>query len=198
MGAEVKATLERPGFYPAGGGRLHITVEPAKVLRPINLLSLSNVSFSARAVCAQLPGHISRRELNVVQDKLDLRSEQTEQIQLEQYGPGNVLSIFVHSDQLTETFTGFGQKNLSAEKVASRTIKQTKAYVATESPVGPYLADQLLIPIALAGSGCMRTGRPSNHTLTNIEVIKRFLDIDFKLSQMSDVSWEIECKRGPT
>jgi len=173
---------------------MRISVTPARILQPIQLLSLSNVSYAARAVCAQLPGHISRRELKVVQDKLGVADEKIEQLQLEQHGPGNVLSIFVHSDQLTETFTGFGQKNLSAEKVASRTIKQAKAYVAAESPVGPYLADQLLIPMALAGSGCMRTGRPSNHTLTNIEVIKRFLAVDFRLSQVSEVAWEIECR----
>jgi RNA 3'-terminal phosphate cyclase (ATP) len=73
-----------------------------------------------------------------------------------------------------------------------RTIKQVKAYIQAASPVGPYLADQLLIPIALAGSGCIKTSRPSNHTLTNIEVIKQFLDIDFKLSQVSDTAWEIK------
>jgi RNA 3'-terminal phosphate cyclase (ATP) len=192
MGAKVTAILDRPGFYPAGGGRIKITVEPAKALRPIELLSLSNISLSARAVCAQLPGHICRRELGVVQDKLDISDEKIEQVQLDKYGPGNVLSIFVHSDQLTETFTGFGEKNVSAEKVASRTIKQVKAYIQAASPVGPYLADQLLIPIALAGSGRIKTGRPSNHTLTNIEVIKQFLDIDFKLTQVSDTSWEIK------
>jgi RNA 3'-terminal phosphate cyclase (ATP) len=98
----------------------------------------------------------------------------------------------VHSDQLTETFTGFGQKNVSAEKVALRTVKQVRNYVRTASPVGPYLADQLLIPMALTGSGCFRTSRPSSHTLTNIKVIKQFLDIDFILSQVGDESWEIK------
>ncbi len=191
MGAKVVATLDRPGFYPAGGGRIRIRVEPAKDLRPIELVSLSDISFSARAVCAQLPGHISSRELKIVQDKLHICDEKLEQVQLDKYGPGNVLSIFVHSDQVTETFTGFGQKNVSAEKVATRTVKQVRTYVQATVPVGSYLADQLLIPIALAGSGCFRTGRPSGHTLTNMEVIKQFLDVDFAFSQVSDLAWEI-------
>ncbi len=192
MGAEIVATLERPGFFPAGGGRIKITVEPPKALQPIELLSLSNISLSARALSAQLPDHIGRRELKVVQDKLNVDDENIKQEQLELYGPGNALSIFVHSDQLTETFTGFGQKNVSAEKVAYRAVKQAREYIQTKSPVGTYLADQLLIPMALAGSGCFRTGKPSNHTLTNIEVIKKFLAIEFTLSQVSDCSWEIK------
>lgn len=191
MGAKVMATLDRPGFYPAGGGRIQITIEPAKALRPIELLSLANIRYSARAVCAQLPSHISRRELRVVQDELHISDEKIEQVQLDTYGPGNVLLIFVHSDQLTETFTGFGRRNVRAEKVAAETIMQVRNYIQAESPAGPYLADQLLIPIALAGSGCMRTSRPSSHTLTNIAVIKQFLDIDFQVSRKSDLSWEI-------
>lgn len=191
MGAKVMATLDRPGFYPAGGGRLQITIEPAQALRPIELLSLANIGYSARAVCAQLPSHIGRRELRVVQDELHISDEKIEQVQLDTYGPGNVLTIFVHSDQLTETFTGFGRRNVSAEKVAAETIKQVRNYIQAGSPAGPYLADQLLIPIALAGSGCMRTSRPSSHTLTNIAVIKQFFDIDFQVSQKSDLSWEI-------
>ncbi len=191
MGANVVATLDRPGFYPASGGRIKITVEPAKVLRPIELLSLTNAGLSARAVCAQLPGHIGRRELTVVQDKLQISDEKVEQVQFDKYGPGNVLTIFVHSDQLTETFTGFGQRNVSAEKVAAGTVKEVRNYIQAASPVGPHLADQLLIPITLAGSGCIRTSRPTSHTLTNIEVIRQFLDIDFKVSKVSDLSWEI-------
>jgi RNA 3'-terminal phosphate cyclase (ATP) len=194
MGAKVLATLDRPGFYPAGGGRMKITVEPAATLLPLELLSLADISFSVRAVCAQLPSHIGRRELGVVQDKLHTPDEKSEEVQLDQYGPGNVLSIFVRSDRLTETFTGFGQKNVSAEKVAMGTIQQVRNYIQAESPVGPHLADQLLIPMALAGSGCMRTGRPTNHTLSNIEVIRRFLDVDFQLSRVSDVAWEIRCE----
>lgn len=191
MGAEVEARLLRPGFFPAGGGRIEITVKPANRLQPIELMSLTNITLSAHAVCAQLPQHISRRELKVVKDKLGLEDDKLKHIQLDEFGPGNTLSIFVRSDQLTETFTGFGQKNLSAEKVALKTVKQVKDYILTQAPVGKYLADQLLIPIALAGSGRFLTDRPTDHTLTNIEIIKKFLDSDFRITQAGKKLWEI-------
>jgi RNA 3'-terminal phosphate cyclase (ATP) len=191
MGAQVSARLDRPGFFPAGGGRVIVTVKPAKALQPIELVSLSNISFSAQTVCAQLPGHIGRRELQVIQDQLGVRNDRMRQVQLDKYGPGNTLTIFVHSDQLTETFTGFGRKHVSAEAVALETVQLVRQYLEAASPVGVHLADQLLIPIALAGSGRFRTGKPSTHTLTNIEVIKQFLDINCTCAQITDTSWEI-------
>lgn len=191
MGTQVSARLDRPGFFPAGGGRVTIAVTPAGTLQPIELVSFANISFSARTVCAQLPEHIGKRELQVVRNQLGIDNDRMSHVQLDDHGPGNTLTVFVHSDQLTETFTGFGRKHVSAEAVARETIQQVRAYIAAASPVGVHLADQLLIPIALAGSGRFRTGKPSSHTLTNIAVIKQFLDINFTCSQVTDTSWEI-------
>lgn len=191
MGADVRARLVRPGFFPAGGGRIEIDLVPARTLKPVELVAKGNISLSARSLCAQLPDHIGLRELRVVCDKLGMDKEQTEQIRDEDHGPGNVLSVFARSDQLTETFTGFGEKKISAEKVAHRTVKQVKRYLDSDAPVGSHLADQLLIPMALAGSGRIRTLPPTTHTLTNIEIIKKFLDIRFRVAQISPACWEI-------
>lgn len=191
MGVKISATLERPGFYPAGGGRIRVRVAPVAKLLPLELLSRGTISISARALCAQLPGHIARRELNQIQRKLGVPEERTEQVLLKKYGPGNCVSIFVHSDTLTETFTGFGEMNVKAEKVAARTVKEVREYLKTESPVGPYLADQLLIPMAMAGAGRFRTGPLSSHTQTNMEIIGKFLEVSFVQRQVNDTSWEI-------
>ena len=43
-------------------------------------------------------------------------------------------------------------------------------------PGGPYLADQLLLPFALAGGGSFTTVKPSQHSLTAAAVIERFLE----------------------
>src|SRR5205814_4138086 len=37
MGPGVELELRRPGFYPAGGGRFHARIEPAKRLSPLTL-----------------------------------------------------------------------------------------------------------------------------------------------------------------
>jgi RNA 3'-terminal phosphate cyclase (ATP) len=192
MGVKISATLERPGFYPAGGGRIVVKVEPVGKLLPIELAQRGELTISALTLCAQLPGHIGQRELNHIQRKLGVKEENTTQEQLKDFGPGNAVSIFVKSAQLTETFTGFGQINVKAEKVAAKAVKEAREYIKSECPVGPYLADQLLIPMAMAGSGRFRTGDLSNHTKTNMEIIKRFLDVDFSVEHLGGNSWELK------
>lgn len=191
MGPGIDVELIRPGFFPAGGGKIRVKVKPARTLTPFDLVERGDVSLEATAVCAELPGHIAVRELEVCRRKLDIGEDKTIISQLDQHGPGNVVTIFAHSEHVTETFTGFGQLNVSAERVANRTVGQVRKYLESEVPVGHHLADQLLIPLALAGKGRFRTSQPSQHTLTNIEVVQRFLGEKIEVEQLGNKAWEI-------
>ncbi len=194
MGMDIEAKIDRPGFYPAGGGKIQISVKPSGDLVPLSLESCSNRSFKAQAICAELPDHIGIRELKTIQDKLNIEETDTELVRYHKYGPGNVVSIFVHSDQLTEIFTGFGQKNLRAEKVAGKTVAQVRRYLDAGVAVGPHLADQLLIPMVLAGRGHFLTCRPTEHTLTNIKVIQQFYDVDITVVRVNEKVWQVKVK----
>ena len=59
--------------------------------------------------------------------------------------------------------------------------KQAEKYLHDQVPVGEYLADQLLLPLALAGDGMFRSMAVSQHSLTNIETIKMFLDVGIEI-----------------
>ncbi len=58
-------------------------------------------------------------------------------------------------------------------------------------PVCEHLADQLLIPMALAGCGAFVTTEPTLHTLTNMAVIEQFLPVRFT-SSSDEHRWRIE------
>jgi RNA 3'-terminal phosphate cyclase (ATP) len=57
--------------------------------------------------------------------------------------------------------------------------------------VDEHLADQLLIPMALAGGGSFRTTKPSLHTTTNAGVIQRFLPVPIRVEQESELTWRV-------
>ena len=107
-------------------------------------------------------------------------------------GPGNILIVEIESENITEVFTGFGEKGIPAEKVAKRAARSVQEYLAFDVPVGRYLADQLLIPMALAGGGQFRTLSPTRHTITNVEIIKKFLDVDITVNEYNQSQWQIE------
>jgi RNA 3'-terminal phosphate cyclase (ATP) len=146
---------------------------------------------------ANLPVKIANRELKIIREMLEWGREQLNAVNVENsQGPGNILTVEIKSDNITEVFTGFGKKGVSAEKVAKRAVKSVQEYLASNVPVGRYLADQLLIPMALAGGGKFRTLSPTQHTTTNAEIIKKFIDVDIAIKEYDQHQWEIEIWNG--
>lgn len=193
MGPEVTCRLKRPGFYPAGGGRFTVTVRPATKLQELNLVERGEIRRrECLAVVAQLPGSIGEREVKTVCDGLGWSAEECRvDLYAQSLGPGNILVIEIESENVTEVFTGFGIRGIRAEDVARGAVKEVRRYLETGVPVGKYLADQLLLPMALAGGGSFRTLSPSLHTITNIEVIKRFMDLEIECLQVAENVSEI-------
>lgn len=199
MGPSTEAHLERPGFYPAGGGRFEVTVAPSPKLAGFDLLQRGDVvRRRARAVVSGLPARIAERELTVIQRELGWSSEElaVEEVTSPR-GPGNVVMIEIESMHVTEVFTEFGTRGVRAEAVAAKAVQAVRRYLAADVPVGEHLADQLLVPLAMAGNGSFKTLAPSRHTVTNIAVLQQFLDIEIASQQCDDQSWRMEVKSNP-
>lgn len=177
MGAHVSIELERPGFFPAGGGRVHVRIEPA-TLRPIEIPERGALlAKRARAAVANLPVDIAHRELRVVGWE-DARAET-----LDSRGPGNVLTLEAEFENVTEVVTGFGKKGLRAETLAEHAANAMTRYLDSNAAVGEHLADQLLLPMAIAGGGAFTTVEPSAHTVMNAEVIRAFMEVDVRMER---------------
>lgn len=193
MGPTANAKLKRPGFYPAGGGLVHIAIQPVKKLHPIDLEQRGAIlDTQAVAMLSQLPDHIGQRELKVIHNELGLDSDRLllKRITAAK-GPGNVVSVFVLARQITEVFTSFGQRGVPAETVATGVVKQVKRYLDAKVPIGEHLADQLLLPLALARKGCFVSLQPSRHSMTNMEVLRQFLGVSFSIQELGRDRWRI-------
>lgn len=193
MGPRVSIALERCGFYPAGGGRIVVEVEPAAALSPFELTERAPVvAKRARALVAGLPRRIAERELSVVQEALGLAAGDVEVIELGRgQGPGNVVSIELEMEHHREVFTGFGEQGVRAEAVAAGAVEAARAYLAAGEPVGEHLADQLVIPLAMSEGGRFRTGPASRHLTTNVEVVARFLEVPVACAERAPRRWEV-------
>ena len=179
MGPRVRVELERHGFYPAGGGRIRVEIDPVKKLTPVSIMERGDIVVqSATATVAGLSPDIAKRELEVIAKKLgwDEDSLRIEQL-ADSVGPGNVLSIEIQSEHVTEVFTGFGERGRSAERVAKSTVAQVHHYLHKGVPVWNHLADQLMLPFAMAGAGEFVTSVLTPHSETNASVIEQFLQV---------------------
>lgn len=184
MGPAISAVLKRPGFYPAGGGRIEVEIQPAKTLKALDLLDRGGLRrVEARAVVAALPGIIAVKELASVEKILGWPADARKIVQLsERIGPGNIVLLEAEFDHVTEVISGFGKLGVSADVVGEKAARRMAGFLSSTAAVGPYLADQLLLPLALAGGGSFTTVQPSDHSRTAAQVISQFLPlkIDFE------------------
>ena len=185
MGPRVAARLRHAGFYPAGGGQLEVDVTPADgPLRPLTLLDRGRLrALRGVALVTGLPRSIAQRELAVLGRELGVDAAALEIAEPPQArGPGNVVLVEVQCSALTEVFTAFGRRGLPAERVAQDVCGAVRAYLDSPAACDEHLSDQLLIPLALSGGGALRTTTLSSHAATNMEVIRKFLDVEFEVT----------------
>ncbi len=193
MGPTVELELRRPGFFPAGGGRFHARIEPVKRLSKIALTDRGAIlRRRARVWLSKLPAEIAERELTVVRDELRWRKDECEvEVVPHPKGPGNALVLEIECEHVTAVFTGFGERGRPAEEVVREAVDAAKVWLNANVPVDEYLADQLLLPMALAGGGSFRTTKPSLHATTNVAIIQRFLPVPIQFQQETDSVWNV-------
>ncbi len=195
MGAGLQLELVRHGFYPAGGGHVRAQVAPA-VWTPLELLTrCAEPVVRARIVVARIPPRVAPREASTLRSRLGLRNDEIVIDEVDSAGPGNVVILHVHLGEVTEVVTALGERGVLAETVATRAALEVRQLLAANVPVGEHLADQLLIPMALAGGGVFRTVVPSRHTRTNAAVIERFLPVAITFREDGgDGAWLVEVR----
>lgn len=182
MGLHAEVELVRWGFYPVGGGEVHIQIAGREgPLDPITLTERGKLRrLWGTAAVTNLPSHIPQRMANRVRNVLaeeGLRVE-VEPRRLSGAGPGAGVFLFAEYEHAVAGFTAYGRKGLPAERVAEAACKELLAHHRTGAPADPHLIDQLVLPMVLAaGRGASRvfTSRVTRHLLTNVWVVRQFM-----------------------
>jgi RNA 3'-terminal phosphate cyclase (ATP) len=198
MGADVEVDFTRHGFYPAGGGAWSVAIHPLEKFSRLDLVDRGEIRFRrASALIAQIPGSVAIRELDALAKLLDWDRDACRPLMIQNsHGPGNALVAIVGSEHITEVFTAFGERGVSAEKVAQNLADEIRRYLKSEVPVAEHLADQLLLPMALGEGGSFRTLQPTEHCRTQVSLIQMFLGSTVTMHEESADVWRIDVQRN--
>lgn len=193
MGPQVHCQLERYGFYPAGGGRLIMQTFPVAALSPIDCTERGAVlDCRATAIVADIPGKVAVRQLELVRGRLDWTEEQCRVSQApEGQGPGNCLSLQVTCEHVTEMAVAYGHVQKRSSQVVNDACQLLTAWQTHDVFAGEFLADQLLLPFALAQGGRFTTIEPSLHATTNLGIINQFLGTDYAFEALTNGRYQI-------
>jgi RNA 3'-terminal phosphate cyclase (ATP) len=144
------------------------------------------------AIVSRLPPSIGERECRTIAEQTDWPGEAFQTVEVtDSPGPGNVVLIELESPEVTEVFVGFGQRGVRAEIVAQRAWDETRGYLESGAPVGPHLADQLVLLLAISawhggGGGAFRTSEITGHTETHLELVTQLLGVRTAIDPRDD------------
>jgi RNA 3'-terminal phosphate cyclase (ATP) len=202
-GFKADCRLLRYGFFPAGGGEIVFEVQPTRdaTFNPIDLCGpIIEPKISARIYTSKLPVQIAEKQRKLLLNS-GLNFETIEHIDVaDSISAGNCVVIRLTGfDKLTAgganrttVFTGFGSKGKPSEKVINEVVTETREFLNSGAAIDHYLADQLLIYMAMRKMGRFTTNELSGHLTTNIEVIKRFLPVNFGVERRQKY-FQISC-----
>jgi len=187
MGATAELTLLNYGFMPAGGGRIMAAISPGNGLTPIDITERgTQLGLEAQALFANIPFDVADRELRQIGERLSLPKTELKVREVKSIGPGNMLSVIIRGEHVSEMCSSFGRRGVRAEDIADTVANEAAAYLASDVAIGAHLADQLLLPMAIAGGGSFTTSKPTQHTLTNAATIEKFLDVRVRFEPLND------------
>jgi len=182
MGLDVELEIRTAGYYPKGGGEIFARVFHRSEVNPLKLNRESSPSGAeVTIVSTRLPGHVAERQAETAKELLGKEglevSARTEN--LEGVAPGTATHIRIAAGQGGGMFTALGERGLRAEKVASWCAAQAVAFARADAAVDKYLADQLVLPLALAeGTSEYTSNEITEHLVTNADVVSEFLPVD--------------------
>lgn len=184
LGLRVDLHLRRPGFYPRGGGVVEARLESCSQVHGLGLMERGPVKRTRIvSAVASLPESIADRQARQAVARLEPAGLDTESRQ-ESWpgGPGTMLAIILDTKPVPTLFFGLGARGKLAERVADEAADQAIAYLeAGSAPVDSHSADQIVLPLALAREpSSFRVATVTSHLLTNIDVIRRFVDREIR------------------
>ena len=185
LGFRAQLSMERAGFYPRGGGLVRAIIHPCKDIQPLHLLRPGSLTaIRGLSAVARLDMNIARRQRQRALGRLrglgcpvDIETRA-----LPAPSPGTALILLARFEHSHACFTSLGKRGKPAEKVADEAVEALLETLHARAAVDPHLADQLLLPLALAaGASAFTTARITRHLLTNAQVISEFLPLRIEI-----------------
>ncbi|WP_370573316.1 RNA 3'-terminal phosphate cyclase [Methanomethylovorans sp.] len=179
MGYCCNIEILKRGYYPEGGGKVRASFEPARLhgfdfeRKEENIKGMSHSS--------NLPEHVAQRQARAAKKLLENKGIECDiaVCSKDEISTGSGITLWNNYSGASH----LGKKGLPAEKVGEKAAEHITRHLGSGASVDPYLADQLITYIGLAGSGSFTTYEVSKHTLTNIHITELFLDVEFDIQE---------------
>jgi RNA 3'-phosphate cyclase len=184
MGVSAEPNIEKWGFYPRGGGKIRLRINPVHELKSLSLIERGSLKkVRGLSAISSLPQHVAERQkdhaLKRIQEELRTDAEIDILYDAPSNGQGSFLFLLAEHERTLAGFSSLGARGKPAEKVADEAVDSLKDYMESDGCIDPYLADQVLPFMALAkGNSSFTATQTTDHLLTNLWAIQQFMDVE--------------------
>lgn len=196
LGIESEFKLNKAGFFPIGAGEIQVKIQPWQQRKKLCLLErgkLQSTEAFAAVLNISTEAQIAQRELATLNQRLKLDTQQ--QFHLNGVSQGNTLYVKVKLEHHTQLFTALGEIRKSAEHIANHLADQVQQYMQSNAAVDEYLADQLLLPLALSQGGEFTAQSMSEHTRTQACMIEKFIDCEIEFIELNQNLFQVKVNK---
>ena len=186
-GLEARAEIERWGWYPIGGGEMTASIRgrTESYLSGLDLVERGELKrLWGISATSNLPPHIGQRQKKRAEGYLQKRGfdPRIEIVEAPSPGQGTIVFLVAEYEHAVAGFSSPGRRGKPAEKVAEEACREFIEYHQSGACLDEHLADQLILPMALAsGPSAFTTCKITQHLLTNVWVVEQFLDVRFDI-----------------
>ncbi|MBU1120689.1 RNA 3'-terminal phosphate cyclase [Candidatus Micrarchaeota archaeon] len=202
MGVKFSLDLKKRGYYPKGNGFVTFSSNKSKLpLKPLYLVEQSPLQFiKLISHSVNLPKEVILNQLSsarkILLEKIQVDFE--ELIEFKDTGETNgsgITVIGVFSDGTRIGASALGEKGKPAEKIGREAAENFLKELNSGKPIDKFLADQLIPFMAIAeGHSTIECSEITQHIITNISVVEKFLEVKFDLKGKIGESGEIHVK----
>jgi len=199
LGIRADISLEKWGFYPKGGGRVRLFIEPSHI-ETKNFLERGKLrEISGLSVVANLPTEIAERQkksaLKLLKsfqhspecqnDKIDKIIEDIKVERVSALSPGTFIFLKARfKNNVLAGFSALGERGKPAERVGQEAAQEFIEYYQSNKCLDPYLADQIVLYLTISKKPFTFTvSKISNHLLTHLWLLEQFLGTRIKINQ---------------
>jgi RNA 3'-terminal phosphate cyclase (ATP) len=183
IGVEVESVIRRYGFYPKGGGEVSFMIYPSKTIESLQLIEKGGLlSLRGCSAVSCLPPAIAERQKKSAEGNLPAEGAVIKVKDVPSYGAGTFVFLKSEYEHVLAGFSSLGEKGKPAEKVGKEAAGQCMEFHNAPGCLDPWLADQIVLYLSLAREhSSFITTRISQHLLTNLWVIEKFLKLRYEI-----------------
>ncbi len=189
MGIKIESEILKYGFYPKGGGKVKVKINPCKILKPINLAERGIVNrYDIRSIVSKSLEKSKVAERQIEGAKKIIPKFDCEYFEyVDTFSPGSTTHIHAHCKNSVLGSTIYGELGKPAEKIGEECAKAIMKQINSNACLDEHMADQILLYMALAGNSKISVAEITNHCRTNMWVIEKFLSIKFEVNEKEKI-----------